>query len=62
MTAWTGIVEEFDIKGCPTASKCYGWGITGNDGKTEFVTVLGASGIDSASKAVQAHIISKHGQ
>jgi len=40
-TIWSGVVEVFKLKDCPRTDKCYAWEFEKENGKMEFVTVLG---------------------
>ena len=56
-TVWEGIVEVFDLKGHPKASRAYAWTHDAEGGKKCDVTVLHVPPIDSPLKAVQAAIL-----
>ena len=57
--AWEGVVEVFDIKGHPKASKVYAWSHLDkeDDSDERFVAVLGVPPVDSPHKAVQVSIV-----
>jgi len=54
---WEGIVEVFDLKGHPTAARCYAWSHTTKGNKRRFVAVLQQGPVDSPEKAVRAAIV-----
>jgi len=54
-TVWNGDVEVFSVEH-KQASKCYAWAYE-EDGKTEFIAVLGLPPVDTPQKAVQAYIV-----
>lgn len=54
---WEGIVEVFDLKGHPHASRAYAWTHDTNGGKKRSITVLHVAPIDSPLAAVRASII-----
>jgi len=57
-TVWEGIVEVFDLKGHPKASKVYAWtNETDDPAKPHHVTVLNLGPIKSAVDAVRAAIV-----
>jgi hypothetical protein len=58
---WNGVVEVFDLKGHPQATKCYAWSssIEGST-KQRYYTVLHVPPIDSPEKAVRASIVHDH--
>jgi hypothetical protein len=58
-TVWDGVVEVFDLKNHPTASRVYAWSYeTDNPNEsTHHVTVLHTHPIKSAEDAVRAFII-----
>jgi len=60
-TVWKGVVEVFDIKGHPQATKCYAWSspIEGST-KRRYYAVLHAPAVDSPEKAVRASIVHDH--
>ncbi len=56
-TVWEGIVEVFDLRGHPKASRVYAW-IHDTDGlQKRHVTVLHVGPITSAVEAVRAAIV-----
>jgi len=58
-TVWDGVVEVFDLKNHPTASRIYAWSYETDDPNesTHHVTVLHAHPVKSAEDAVRAFII-----
>jgi hypothetical protein len=58
-TVWEGIVEVFEIRGHPKASKIYAWSHETDDPKNprRHVTVLHTAPILSAEAAVKAAIV-----
>jgi hypothetical protein len=58
-TVWEGIVEVFDLKNHPTASRIYAWAHDTDDPKKprRHVTVLHCAPVDSPEAAVRAAII-----
>jgi hypothetical protein len=56
-TVWEGIVEVFDLKGHPQATRAYAWTHDTDDGRKRDVTVLHVAPIDSPLAAVRASII-----
>ena len=56
-TVWEGIVEVFDLRGHPKASRAYAW-VHDTDGpQKRHVTVLHLGPITSAVEAVRASIV-----
>jgi hypothetical protein len=53
-TIWEGVVETFNT----SDGSVYAWGVD-NDGKPEYIAVLGKGAIDSPLKAVRAWIMSQ---
>jgi len=55
---WSGVVEVFDIKDHPQATRCYAWSppIEGST-KRRYYAVLHVPPIDSPEKAVRASIV-----
>ena len=57
-TVWNGTVEVFDLRGHPTAQRCYAWAHALSDSeKRRYVAVLHAGPIDSPQAAVRAAIV-----
>ena len=57
-TVWEGIVEVFDLKGHPKATRAYAWAYeTDNPKKPKHVTVLHMGPITSPLLAVRAAIV-----
>jgi len=57
-TVWEGIVEVFELRGHPKASKVYAWAYeTDNPKKPKHVTVLHLGPITSPLLAVRAAIV-----
>jgi len=58
-TVWEGIVEVFDLKNHPTASRVYAWSYdTDNPNEsTHYVMVLHTHPIKSAADAVRSFIV-----
>lgn len=57
-TVWEGTVEVFDLRGHPTATRCYAWShaVEGSE-KRRFVAVLHQGVVDSPQAAVRAAIV-----
>jgi hypothetical protein len=36
---WEGVVEVFDLKDCPEATRCYAWSLL-QKGETQYVVIL----------------------
>ncbi len=57
-TVWKGIVEVFDLKGHPKATRAYAWAYeTDNPKKPRHVTVLHMGPVTSPLLAVRAAIV-----
>ncbi len=58
-TVWDGIVEVFELKGHPKASRVYAWAHDTDDPQTprRHVTVLHIGAVTSAAMAVKAAIV-----
>ena len=57
-TVWEGSVQVFDLKGHPTAKRCYAWSHAVDDSeKRRFVAVLHQGPIDSPQAAVRVAIV-----
>ena len=56
-TVWEGVVQVFDIKGHPTATRCYAWSYSTEGKKRRFVVVLHQGPVDSPEKAVRAAVV-----
>jgi hypothetical protein len=57
-TVWEGVVSLFDLKGHPTASRCYAWSVPADGtAREKFYAVLETIEVDSPSKAVRASIV-----
>jgi hypothetical protein len=56
--AWDGVVETFAITAHPEAKYCYAWSY-GENGATQYVTVLELPPVDSAETAVKIAIAGK---
>jgi hypothetical protein len=56
-TVWEGVVEVFDLRGHPKASRAYAWMHDTNGPKKRHVTVLHIAPITSAVEAVRAAIV-----
>ncbi len=57
-TIWEGVVEVFDLKHHPKASRLYAWAYeTDNPKKPRHVTVLQVGAVTSPLPAVQAAIV-----
>src|SRR5258708_3270327 len=58
-TVWEGVVEVFDLKGHPSASRAYAWAHDTDNPKTprRYIAVLHAHPIKSAQDAVKAAIV-----
>jgi hypothetical protein len=53
---WDGIVEVFDLKGHPKATRCYAFYFVQDNGATVIKTVLGVRPVDSEVSAVRTAI------
>jgi hypothetical protein len=60
--AWEGTVQVFDLRGHPTAKRCYAWSHATKGKKRRFVAVLHQGPVDSPEKAVRAAIVQEHHQ
>lgn len=60
-TVWEGEVQVFDIKGHPTATRCYAWSYITDEksGKRKFFAVLHQGPVDSPLNAVRAAIVAE---
>lgn len=58
-TVWDGVVEVFDLKGHPKATRCYAWShVHGEkDDQRRYVAVLEIPPVESAVTAVRAAIV-----
>jgi hypothetical protein len=56
-TVWEGIVEVFDLRGHPKASRVYAWTHDVDGAKKRHVTVLHIAPITSAVEAVRVAIV-----
>lgn len=56
-TVWDGTVQVYSLQGHPSASRCYAWSYTTNDGKCRLITVLHEGAVDSPKAAVRAAIV-----
>jgi len=56
---WDGKVEVFQLRDHPQAKQAFGWGFKNSQNKMEYVTVVGAPPLDSASLAVKAFVASR---
>ena len=52
---WEGEVEVFEIRH-QQANRCYAWAFKREDGRSEYIAVLGAGPVGSAIEAVRAEI------
>jgi hypothetical protein len=61
-TVWEGIVQVFDLKDHPTASRCYAWSYVSDEksGKRKFFAVLHQGPVDSPQAAVRAAIVAEY--
>jgi hypothetical protein len=60
-TVWEGVVQVFEIKGHPKATRCYGWSHGLDDSKKRrFFAVLHQGPVDSPEKAVRAAIVQNY--
>ncbi len=57
---WEGTVQVFDLKGCPTATRCYAWSYPTKGKKRRFVVVLHQGLVDSPIEAVRASIVQEY--
>ena len=58
-TVWQGEVEVFNLRGHPTAKRCYAWAhSSGENGKGKrYVAVLELPPVDSAQNAVKVALV-----
>ncbi len=58
-TVWDGVVEVFNLKGHPTATRCYAWSHTHGekDDQRRYVAVLEIPPVKSVVTAVRAAIV-----
>ncbi len=56
-TVWEGVVEVFDLKDHPNASRAYAWAHDGKRPKESSVAVLHLGAITSAVTAVRAALV-----
>lgn len=55
---WQGLVSQFELRGHPSATKCYAWSVPATDtSKQKFYAVLHTPDVDSPEKAVRASIV-----
>ena len=54
--AWMGVVELFELRGHPRATRCYAWDHEQGTGGKRYVAVLEVPPVDSARRAVQVAI------
>jgi hypothetical protein len=59
---WEGEVHVFEVKGHPTAARCYAWSYVTDEktGKRKFFAVLHQGPVDSPLNAVRAAIVAEH--
>jgi hypothetical protein len=59
---WEGEVQVFDLKGHPTASRCYAWSYVTDEktGKRKFFAVLHQGPVDSPQAAVRAAVVAEY--
>jgi hypothetical protein len=59
---WEGVVQVFDLKDHPTASRCYAWSYVTDEttGKRKFFAVLHQGPVDSPLNAVRAAIAAEY--
>ena len=55
---WEGPVEVFQLHDHPEAKIAYGWGWEDDEGEVQYIGILKAQHIESASDAVKAAIAS----
>jgi len=58
-TIWKGKVLVYDLKGHPQAKNAYGWYITKDGEKPQYITVVGIPPMDSPLAAVKAYMASR---
>lgn len=56
---WQGDVEVFQIRGHPTAKRCYAWAHDNDKAGKRYVAVLKIPPVDSAENAVKAAIVAE---
>jgi hypothetical protein len=61
-TVWEGVVQVFNLRGHPTAKRCYAWSHATTGEKRRFVAVLHQGPVDSPEKAVRAAIVQEYGE
>lgn len=61
--AWEGEVHVFELRGHPTATRCYAWAspVEGAD-RLKYYAVLHQPPVDSPEAAVRASIVADHRQ
>ena len=59
-TVWDGMVQVFDLKGHPKATRCYAWSHATKGRKRRFVAVLQQGPVDSPKAAVKAAIVQEY--
>ena len=60
-TVWDGIVQVYSLQGHPSASRCYAWSYSTDDGKRRIIVVLHEGPVDSPKAAVRAAIVRDSG-
>ena len=56
---WEGVVEVYQLTDHPEAKIAYGWGWEDDAGEIQYIGILKAKHIESASDAVKAAIASR---
>lgn len=57
---WDGVVQVFDLRRHPTATRCYAWSYATMGKKRRFVAVLHQGDVNSPKDAVRAAIVQQH--
>lgn len=58
-TAWEGTVEVFRLLDHPKGKQAYAWTYKTDEGKRQYVAVLGVPPVNSPIDAVRAYIVSQ---
>lgn len=58
-TAWEGTVEVFRLLDHPTGKQAYAWSYKTDQGKRQYVAVLGMPPVNSPVDAVRAYIVAQ---
>jgi len=58
-TVWEGTVEVFRWLDHPTAKQAYAWSYKTDEGKRQYVAILGVPPVNTAINAVRADVVSQ---